>query len=49
MTRQIATDWRTEVLKTDPEWPIKYRRITEYRFSNGRDFEADYATRGPYE
>lgn len=48
MTRQVATDWRAEVLRADPEHVQKYRRGPEYKFTNGRTFEADYQTRGPY-
>jgi hypothetical protein len=48
-TKQIVTNWRAEVLKADPEHPQKYSTSTEYKFSNGRKFDAKYATRGAYE
>lgn len=47
-TRQIETTWMAEVLQADPEWHTKYRTIDEYKFSNGRTFEAIYNTRGAY-
>lgn len=46
--KQTVSDWRAEVLRLDPEHPMKYRRGPEYEFSNKRVFEANYQERGPY-
>lgn len=42
------TTLRDEVIKADPDWVRTRRRITEYEFSNGRRFEANYDARGIY-
>lgn len=47
-TKQVATTWMAEVLQCDPEWHNKYYICDEYKFSNGRVFEAQYNKRGAY-
>lgn len=47
-TKQVEVSWQSEVLQADPEWWTKYRTITEYKFSNGREFDAVYNRRGAY-
>lgn len=42
------TDWRSEVLRCDPEWVKDSNEVVEFKFSNGRVFMQNYKTRGPY-
>ena len=42
------TDWRSEVVRADPEWVRDSNEVIEFKFSNGRIFMCHYKTRHPY-
>lgn len=46
--RTLNIQFKSLVLKADPDWQRAKTRETEYEFSNGRVFEANPDRRGPY-
>ena len=46
--KNINVPWKWIVLQQDPDLERDKRRELEYQFSNGREFRADPAKRGPY-
>lgn len=41
-------NWRTEVIRADPEWPYFSRNVLQFEMSNGRRFWNRIAPGEPY-
>lgn len=48
-TKSREVTFKSLVVRADPDFEAEKRRETEYKFSNGREFRANPATRGAYE